>query len=83
MEQFKGRSDNKESEMWLPLSSTGEMMNTQFETTLDRFSGLEDVWEGPLYVCTTADRFDESEGPIYNKYPNGMGSNVFIGGIER
>lgn len=82
MEQFKGRSDIDESEMWLPFNYAGEMTNAQFETILEQFSGLEDLWEGPLYVRITADRFDESEDPIYNKYSNGMGSNVFIGGFE-
>ena len=82
VEQFKGHSDNDESEMWLPFNYAGEMTNAQFETILEQFSGLEDMCEGNLYVRITADRFDESEEPIYNKYSNGMGSNVFIGGFE-
>ncbi|MCM3758525.1 hypothetical protein M3197_13745 [Sporosarcina aquimarina] len=82
MEQYKGHSDNDQPEMWLPFNYAGEMTNTQFETILERFGNLEDLWGGPLYVRITADRFDESEEPIYNKYSNGKGSNVFIGGLE-
>ncbi|VDG96528.1 Uncharacterised protein [Lysinibacillus sphaericus] len=82
MDQFKGRLDNDESEMWLPFNYAGVMTNAQFETILERFGDLEDLWGGPLYVRITADQFDESEEPIYNEYSNGKGSNVFIGGFK-
>lgn len=81
-EQFKSRSDNDESEMWLPFNYAGEMTNAKFEAILKRFSELENLWEGPVQVRITSDRFDKSEEPIYNEYSNGMGSNVFIGGFE-
>ncbi|WP_025785385.1 hypothetical protein [Sporosarcina sp. D27] len=82
MEQYKGRSDNDEAEMWLTFNYAGVMTNAHFEDILNRFTGLEGTWDGPLYVRITSDQFDESEEPIYNKYSNGKGSNVFIGVFE-
>lgn len=82
LEQYQIRSDDEPLELWLSFNYAREMTNAHFEAIMEQFSGLEDTWDGPMYVRITADHFDETEDPIYNAYSNGMGSNVFIGVFE-
>lgn len=70
--------DEEEPVTWLYLQYDGKMTNAKFEGIVRKIMETEALPKRNYSVRIIAERYDETEEPVYNGRSNDKGSNVFI-----